>query len=126
MTKVNAIIGADMETATGDIRLLLQGESPSPIRLEINRACVPPILMAITSIMKKSRERFKEKADFQPTTLTEARKVKDALGNLHLSLTLDHTMDLTVLLDETTVAGLQTLLSELKNSRKLRKTPAAN
>jgi hypothetical protein len=126
MTKVNAIISADMETATGNIRLLLKGESPQPYLLELNRACAPPIILALSTILEKSRERFKEKAEFQPATLTEARKISDPSGNLHLSLTLDHSLDLNVFLDEKTVTDLKTLLSELQDSGKLRKTPLAH
>jgi hypothetical protein len=126
MTKITTVTSGVVNKTTGNVHLFCVGEGSHPRPLEINRACAARMIFLVGSLLKASRELFKEKDEAQLITLTEARKFSDPNGNLHLLLTFEEGIDIGVALNENVVEGLQTLLAQLQKSGRLRKAPAVH
>ena len=114
-TIITAVIAADVELATGDIVLGLQGLSPKPYGMQIKRGIVGGLVATLMGLMQKSRERFKDLEgdglrDFQPLVLTGMRRFQTQDGRLGTTLELENGLPLPVLVDPKVVPDLRTEL----------------
>lgn len=126
VTKVNAVTGMNVDSVAGDIVLVLQGESPQPYAIQIARSCVSALVAALVGQVKRSREKFGDNPDAQYLTLTGVRQTRDPFGYSHLELMLDNALPFPLALDKKSAEGLQTALSKLQESGKLRDSPLAH
>ena len=112
-TRISAVLGTSIDEPTGDVVVLLQGESPKPYAIQVARGAVVKLIVTLVGQMHRTREKYQGSPEMQPAILTGVRKLA-ADDQFGLELMLDGGLPLGILIDPRHMPLLRSELSKLE------------